>query len=483
MLQERVRRQMNRWERDSGYAFWQAEDTIVAGISGGPDSLALLHMLARRGLHTPDRLVTGHLDHGLRATSGEEAEAVAALCQQWGITCVVEAVDVAYLAKKERLSTEEAARKARYAFLGRVAREVGSKHVVVGHTADDQAETILMHLVRGAGLDGLRGMLPSVTLAGFPEVALLRPLLSVTRREIENYCGNYDLQPIRDPSNEDLSFFRNRLRHELLPILESYNPQLRERLLRTAAVIRGDIDYLDARTALALRSLIVESTPGLLRLKIDPWQQLPLSLRRRTLREGVWRLRQSARDVGFAVIEQAREIAERGQVGAKSTLPGGIELEVEYDTLLLHDPHSVQAVHVPQVPEGREFEFPVPGKIVLKAGWRLRAEIYSLRQFRARRQKADDWQAYVDADLAGALHVRTRQVGERMQPLGMNGGHAKVSDIMINEKLPAALRASWPVVANDDHPVWLVGIRLDERAKVHERTQRVIQLRCEQPNA
>jgi tRNA(Ile)-lysidine synthase len=170
-------------------------------------------------------------------------------------------------------------------------------------------------------------------------------------------------------------------------------------------------------------------------------------------------------------------------VGDRSTLPGGIELEVEYDSLLLRNPRLEQVVDVPQVREGEIFGLPVPGSVVLQAGWRLTADNCSITQFQAQREAGGGWQAFVDADLAGALLVRTRRRGERMQPFGMGGRHAKVSDIMINEKLPAAWRARWPVVANDSHPVWLVGIRLDERVRVHKRTQRVIQLRCEQPNA
>lgn len=483
MLLDDVRRQIRQWERDLGLPLWLRDETLVVGVSGGPDSLAMLHMLARNGLHDARHLLVGHLDHGLRASSTNEARAVALLCENWGVDCVVKAMDVATVASEEKLSIEEAARLVRYEFLGDLARDAGCQRIVVGHTADDQAETILMHFVRGAGLDGLRGMGPISPLAGSPELFVVRPLLAVTRADVMEYCKTHELVPMFDPSNDDLTFFRNRLRHELLPLLESYNPQIRERLLRTAEVVRADVDYLDVQARKHLDSIMEGVAHDYLRLALEPWRQLPLSLRRRTLREAVWQLHQSLRDVSFAPIEQARYVAEHGDVGARSSLPGPLELVVGYDTILIREQTDSTELEGPQLVDKGVRSLAVPGLVKLNKGWQIRADASTRHAFRQHSQTPNRWREYIDADAAGSLIVRARRRGERMVPLGMHGNHAKLSDIMIDAKIPRTLRARWPVVANHAHPVWLVGLRIDDRVRIHAGTKRVIQLRCDHVGA
>lgn len=482
MLHEAVQHQLQLWEQESERPFWTANDVLLVGVSGGPDSLALLHLLVYGALHNPEQIVAGHLNHLLRPTATEEAAYVAARCREWGIRCKIGTVEVARLARIEGYSVEEAARYARYNFLGNLALELGIRHVVVGHTADDQAETILMHFIRGTGLNGLRGMLPAGTVPGFPELRLLRPLLAVTRAEIETYCAAHDLEPVRDLSNEDTIFFRNRLRHELLPLLEEYNPRIRERLLHTAEVVRADVAFLQRQESSAWTSVLTSAGEGWYRLDLARWRELPLSLRRRTLRQAVWRLSQSLRDVSFVPVEQARIVADSGQVGARASLPGTILLEVEYDTLLLFAVDNLPQHGQPQLSEGDLRQFAVPGAVTLENGWQLQSELIDRNQIDTfeRGDDGDDarWLEYVDADRAAPLLVRTRRSGERLQPIGMHGHSVKVADLMINEKIPAQLRGGWPIVANENHLVWLVGIRLDRRVRVSEGTRRVIQLRC-----
>jgi tRNA(Ile)-lysidine synthase len=197
---------------------------LVVAVSGGPDSLALLHLLSRRELHPAANLVVGHLNHQLRPSAAADATFVAETAAAWGLECHTESVDVAGLARRDGLSLEEAGRGARYQFLARLAHAVGAAHVAAGHNADDQAETVLMHFLRGAGLSGLRGMRPAGPLPGDPAITLLRPFLTTGRAEIEAYCQEHGLAPLTDASNTDTTYFRNRLRHELLPYLAGYNP-------------------------------------------------------------------------------------------------------------------------------------------------------------------------------------------------------------------------------------------------------------------
>lgn len=478
LLQSEVQRQLEAWEQDLGRPLWTEQNVLVVGVSGGPDSLALLHLLVKGDLHAPSHIVVGHLNHRLRPSATDEANFVAQICEQWGVAYRIGDVDVAQLAQRDGLTVEEAARVARYRFLGQIALDFGSRHVVVGHTADDQAETVLMHFIRGAGLAGLRGMSPDSSLHGFSGIHLIRPLLCARRQEILDYCRAHYLEPIQDPSNEDLAFFRNRLRHELLPHLEQYNPRIRERLLHTADVVRADVAYLESETDEALLSLVTWQGDDFIRMSLERWRALPLSLRRRTLRRAVWRLRQSLRDVSFTPLEQARRVAERGEVGAESALPGNLVLEVEYDTLRLYDRQADRNERAPQLFANEPIAMGVPGMVALENGWQIR--VSAGETVEDTDIDRDPWRVTVDAERAGDLVVRTRQTGERLQPLGMGGKSKKLSDLMIDEKLPARLRDAWPIVANAQHVVWVVGLRIDRRVCIHDRTKRVIQLRCVQ---
>ena len=271
------------------YRLFSPGETVVVGVSGGPDSLCLLHLLRRLAPELRLWLHVAHLHHGLRGAEADaDAAFVAELADCWGLPCTVGRADVAALAREAGLSLEEAARQARYRFLAGVAEAGGAATLAVGHNADDQAETVLMHFLRGSGAAGLRGMLPRTPLDDYrllqaatipiasghrvtalrsprwrqvfvvyswtaqplavsgadgdasdpppspgprvpasPRLHLVRPLLSISRAEIEAYCAEYRLAPRTDRSNEDTIFFRNRLRHELLPLLETYNPGIR----------------------------------------------------------------------------------------------------------------------------------------------------------------------------------------------------------------------------------------------------------------
>lgn len=443
---------------------------LVVAVSGGPDSLALLHILARQGLHSPDKLIVAHLNHGLRPESGEEAAFVAEVAASWRLKYQHEYCDVARLARDAGLSLEEAGRQARYDFLSRVAREAGTRFIATGHNADDQAETVLMHFVRGTGLAGLRGMLPVGPLPNAPDLVLIRPLLDSDRQEIERYCRDHNLEPNIDESNLDSTFFRNRLRHELLPLLETYNPQIKARLAKTAETIRADYGLLDELAEEAWGHLVHDSGDGWLQLDLQQWRALPLSLRRMTLRRAVYQLRPALRDLGFETVDQARLVAEGGNVGAQAALPDGLKLSVGYEIISVSGEEGSPLPDLPQLPSAKPLWLPLPGRQRLAGEWWVNAHLLEEIDLVAVRENPDPWQAYVDAGELDGFLLRSRLPGERFQPLGMGGHSAEVAEVMINRKIPAALRERWPIVASRDHLLWLVGHHLDERVRVTPAT-------------
>ncbi|MCA9971462.1 MAG: tRNA lysidine(34) synthetase TilS, partial [Anaerolineales bacterium] len=342
---------------------------LVVGVSGGPDSLALLHLLHR--LLPANRLVVAHLDHGLRPEAAADARFVAETAAAWGMACVIQAVDVAALAAQQQLSLEAAGRQARYAFFARVAQQAGAEMVAVGHNADDQAETVLMHLIRGAGPAGLRGMQPVSPLVGVLGVWLLRPLLNAPRAAIDAYCHAHDLQPRHDLTNQDPRFFRNRIRHELLPLLESYNPGIHSGLLQLASILTAEDALLQAQQLEAWQTLLVARGADWLRLDRSGWRALPVALQRRLLRHAVAQLRPDVSDVPFDAVEQARLLAESADTGAASVLPGGLVLRVAYETIFIGGGDPVLAPG-PQL-EDEARRLPIPGVLTLANGWQLRA--------------------------------------------------------------------------------------------------------------
>ena len=457
-------------------------DALVIGVSGGSDSLALLHLFKQIGPNLGLKLHVLHINHQIRGADADaDAQFVAATARAWSFPCHVHSVDVPALAASHKLSLEEAARQARYTALGRLAEEIGAQAVAVGHNADDQAETVLMHLLRGSGLAGLRGMLPITMLTDYHllepinrPVWLIRPLLDVTRAEIEAYCVENHLTPRFDRSNIDQTYFRNRLRHEVLPLLETLIPNVGARLRRTAEVLRADYDLLQAQVEQAWAQIVRAAGDERITLDRDAWRALPLSLQRATLRRATWQLRRTLRDVSFVHVENAMQVAQWGETGAQATLPAGLNLRVTYDALVVAPPdHSPPAPDWPLLRPGAEIEVPVPGRVSLPGeGW-----LFSLEPYTGPRDGhdwaallSDPWAAPLDASrLTGRLILRPRRPGDRFRPQGV-GGTQRISAFMIDKRIPAAWRDSVPLLVADGEIAWVAGFRVAESYTVSPET-------------
>lgn len=447
---------------------------IIVGVSGGPDSLALLHLLRR--LCGSEWLVAAHVQHGLRPSALAEAEFVKNTAAAWSIPYVERHVDVAQFARQSGMTIEEAGRYARYRFFAETARQYGAEAVAVGHNADDQAETVLMNLLRGSGLAGLGGMRPVGQVLDTEELILLRPLLQTSRADIEAYCAANQLQPREDESNADVSYHRNRIRHQLLPLLRAFNPQIKAHLGQLSQMVQADYDLLQKLFQEQWPQLVAEQGAGWLALRRAAWQDLPVSWQRLALRRAVLALLPSQTEIGFRAIEQARELALQDASGAKAHLPGEVSLTVGYERLFFALRDTAVPLDAPQISEG--VPLPVPGRVHLSNGWVLETAVAPNPDLQTIQNNPDPWTAYVTEETAGSLFVRPRQPGERFQPLGMDGRSAKLKDVMINRKIPRELRSYWPIVANEKHIVWLVGQQIDERVRVTAVSRTIWKMRC-----
>ncbi len=442
-------------------------ETVVVGVSGGPDSLCLLDVLRDLALELGITLHAAHLHHGLRGPEADaDAAFVAEVARQWGVPCTIEREDVGALAAREGLSLEEAARQARYTFLAEVAARVGSRTIAVAHHADDQVETVLMHLLRGSGLAGLRGMRPRMPLTEYhgllrrpPEgLWLVRPLLGVWRREIEAYLQAKGLSPRFDRSNLDLTFFRNRLRHEVLPFLERLNPRLRETWWRMAETLAADYEFLEQALHQVWPTVTAAEEPERIVFDLTRWRDLPLSLRRMALREAAFRLAHRLRDLRFEHVEEAIRMAEEGMTGSMLTWPEDLRVVVAYGNLIVAREGAI---------------WPDPDLPLLTAPFPLRPGENAWPDGRwvaiweelptwdpARLRHADPWTLYLDAERAGAsLAFRPRRPGDRFHPLGMPGP-VRLKTFLINQKIPQVWRDRWPLLVNErDELLWVAGVR------------------------
>lgn len=452
------------------------KQAVIVGFSGGTDSLCLLDALARCGYP----VIAAHLDHQLRPESSADAARAAELAGRLGVELVTGRADVPALVRERSCSVEEAARIARYTFLFAVARQRGAQAVAVGHTADDQAETVLMHLIRGSGTSGLGGMRWRSLLEGWDAaIPLVRPLLDWPREETEQYCAGRGLLPLQDPSNQDTTFFRNRLRHELLPLLKTYNPQIKAVLRRSADVFAADAELLESLTDTAWAGCLLDESGRRVALSRQKLLELPPGLLRRVIRRGVCRLRPELRDIDFAAIDRAVEFILRPTQTHRTDLQSRLGLALENDRLILAEWGDLAAPpDVPCLESGARLRLPLPGRVELGAGWAISAQLLA-----AGVQPGEDrLQAWLDADLAGSqLYLRARQPGDRFQPLGMADGTLKVSDFMVNEHLPRSARAGWPLLFSENGLVWLVGYRPAHFCRLSAQTRRVLHLRLHPP--
>ena len=453
---------------------------LLIGVSGGADSLALLHLLWQR--LGAERLVVAHLNHGLRPEADADAKFVEQTAAAWQIPFIGEKINVADVAESYQLSLEAAGRLVRYEFFARQAEQVGATAVTVAHHADDQAETILLHLLRGSGSVGLRGMLP---VSQMPEsevpqtggVTLLRPFLHITRAEIEAYCTRHGLQPRHDHTNEDVQFARNRIRHELLPLLQTYNPQIVTRLQQLAIITAAEHDAQMTQFGQIWPEIVTGAGEDWLVLDRQKVVELPVAWQRLALRQAVEGLRPLHTEISFQTIEQARRLILDNQSGTEATLPGGLIMQVEAQEIIFGSAWRRPA-SVPQLDSEHPVKLSLPGKLDLVNGWSIIAELRSDLSLEMVRQNANPWQAFVAVDEGDLLWIRPSLPGERFQPLGLGGHSQPIQDLLSDRKVARGKRPLWPVVATSGHPVWIVGQHLDERARVTEENLRVVQLSC-----
>ena len=459
---------------------WDPKSPLLVGVSGGADSIALLHALKRIGAN----VFVGHFNHLLRATATRDAEFVKALCRQWELPFAIAEVEVSELAKAWGSGIEEAARRARYGFLFALARARNVQAVVTAHHADDQVETVLMHFLRGSGLDGLAGMPFRGVLRSFDEhLPILRPLLGVRKAEILSYCVEQGLDYMEDETNQQNDAFRNRLRNQLFPLLETYNPNLTGTLLRNAQALQADQTLLQNLEQLAFDDCLESLRSDAAQLNRAKFLNLEKPLQARVLRHALKLIAPDLRDFSYDLLQSALEAIETGQTYLP--LSDGMGLWCIGDQLqIMPAGHGPILTTFPQLTSDFAETWEAQKPMKLADGWVLHREVIE----RARYDSLSDalkqdplhaWLSELDPDQA--LVVRSPSKGDRFAPLGMSAGRQKLSDFFINEKIPQPARPRWPLVTEGDSIVWVVGLRVGHAFRVNDDAAPVLHLWVERP--
>lgn len=442
-------------------------DLVLVAVSGGPDSLSLLHVLHNTAGQLGIDVRAVHVHHGLRPEAGREAVELKKLCILLGIPLSICRVSVKEIQGRTGLSLQEAARVARYSCLNKVAQRTGARVVATAHHRDDTVETLLYRLLSGAGLDGLAGI--PVKRKLHSGVTVVRPFYHITRAEIELYCRAAGLHPLRDPSNEQTDYLRNKVRLQLLPYLEeNFGCHVRKALARTAETLAEDRELIARVAEDAFLSVNLSSEPNVPVLERNGLQRLPLPLQARVLRHAFWNA-----GVGRHArihIEQALRAIQGNNPSCRIPLPGKVAMVREYDRILFakNKGHS-------RTGAAQRIPLLVPGVTCLPwSGEVIEARI--IPSSAVRLPLTDRNKACLDAEKAGEpLTVRTRLPGDRIWPLGSKG-RKKVKDLLVDRKVPRAKRDLLPLVCRGEEILWCGGVEMSELCRITDKTENVLLL-------
>lgn len=437
-------------------------DKVLVGVSGGADSTALLHALKMLQTAVNMEIFVVHVHHGLRGEAADEdAHFVEELCRNWSIPFYLKKANVRQIAGQWGVSEEEAGRSVRYSFFDEVLTGIQGQKIALAHHQDDQAETILHNIIRGTGLKGLGGMKP------IRDGKYIRPFLEVSRSEILNYCTIHCIAYQEDASNNDLIYTRNRIRHQLIPMIEEqFNPDFKASLTRMSEIIREDEAFL-SQYCRQLYEEHVGWEKNTVKIPLPFLLGCPLAVQRRLVRLGLEKFNQQLSGIQHVHVDAVLKAAKHSKTGAVIKLPGRISAFKNYDALEISRDISSEAV------SPFWYQLDIPGEVYIPE---LDVRIWVREAAKENVYRSCRRCIYIDRDqLQGKLAVRSRRNGDRFKPFGMKGTK-KLSDYFIDQKIPKNRRDKIPLVVDESNIVWVAGCQIHEDYKINQNTQNVIEL-------
>lgn len=465
-------------------------ELLILAVSGGPDSMALLHIMKELQSDMQISLAAAHLNHGLRAEAGAEEELAGNYCSRWGIPFYSQTVDVRNLAQEEKKSLEEAGRNCRYAFFQKLQIKLAADKIATAHHQDDMAETVLLHLLRGSGIKGLRGIMPL-------QSNLIRPLLAVSKADILSYLEANNIAYAVDQSNSDLSFLRNRIRYQLIPELrQEYNPRIVEALNRLGETAREDNDALEIATRRCWDSLIIKNNPDCIIMNKSSLLKLHPAYQSRIIREALFQLKGEAGWDSQDILS-IKNLALKPGSSKNIRLKNAVTVKAVYEELqfCLQIPLEISfnyelsipgLISIPEI--GASYMFKIEDAeqyrtdhcledyISLRAAARIDENNgqYPIQNSKLKIHNFTD--ICLDFDKLGKpLFIRSRQKGDRIYPIGIKGSK-KIKDYFIDIKLPLSERNKVPLLAANDSIYALLGLKISRLAAVSAATRRILRI-------
>ncbi len=452
-------------------------DRVLVAVSGGIDSLALLYLLEQFSKELGYELFVAHLNHLARGKeSDEDARFVGKEADKLSLPFFIEEIDVAREKPHLKTSFQESARILRYRFLEKILLSIKGNKIAVGHTADDQVETVLMNLLRGAGLRGL---------AGIPKKRghVIRPLLGCTRDELKLFLKKRNLPYRTDSSNNEKKYLRNKIRHDLIPFLRTFNSDISGNLVGLADIVREDDDWISGKTR-ELYSQLVTTPNGMrgLCFNISEFQKQPLAMKRRLIREALYQLKGNLRAITALHVRQVLDLFVHARVGSRLKLHGDVGVSCDYGTVNFSlSEESEDNLVFPPGMKKKTIRLKVPGVTSLVEG-RVQLHARLIEPPVVFPESVDEKQAYLDFEKTGEfIGARFFQPGDLFVPLGMRG-HKKLKSYFIDRKIPREKRPFIPILTNaEDDIIWIYGERISDRFRISEKTQKVLFIEGKDP--
>ncbi|MEW6097149.1 MAG: tRNA lysidine(34) synthetase TilS [bacterium] len=447
------------------YHMLKEGDKVVIGISGGPDSVALLHILLRLQQRFKLTLLLAHLNHLLREEAKQEALFVEKMAESLKLPIVIEEMDISQDTSKG-LSIQQKARKIRYEFLIQIAKRLNASKIALAHHEDDNIETILMWLIRGCGAEGFKGIPPVRKIN--EGLYIIRPLIKNTRQEIEEYLKLNKLSFKIDSSNLKTDYLRNKIRLELLPKLKQYNPNIKKVLNRLSTLWHIDDEYLNLLSIDATNKVVLEKG----RIDLKKFSDIHQAIQSRILRKIIEDVKGTLQGITFGHIEAILNLIKNGPAQGSLDLPSNIKVEREYDTLAIYKGKRKEER------KGEEKYIKVPGVTEVE-GLKIETQVIkkeSLANFYSLLSTPSE--AYLDYDkLKLPLLLRHRKKGDKFHPYGM-AGSKKIKDFLIDLKVPKRKRDKIYLLEDNKGIIWIMGFnRIDERVKITHTTENVLVIR------
>lgn len=443
------------------YNLIEANDNILVGVSGGPDSMALLYVLMEIRRDIEFNIFVAHVNHGVRGKEAlEDEKYVEDTARMLNLPYFSKTVDMDGYAKKHKISSEEAGRELRYLFFNEILSKIGGGKIAVAHNKNDQAETLLLRFFRGAGIDGLKGM-------EYKNGNIIRPLLGIERREIEKYLSDKNIESRIDRTNLETIYDRNRVRLEVLPyIKEHFNSNIVDTLWRMSEIMSIDSDFLDSFSKKTYVKIVKEKAKNSIILDGDAFLKEHRSVQQRIIRDAIVDINGSLKGITYKHISDALALFLKGETGKRINLIDNIIAKTSYNDFIIEKEEGIKS-------EDFIYKLNINDSTYLNdIGYEFNVEVKPIEKVNINTKNR--FIKYFDYDkIIGNIYVRNRRDGDRFVPFGMNGSK-KIKDYFIDEKVPKDIRDRIPIIVDDKNIIWVVGYRISETYKITDNTENVL---------